>query len=78
MIFLKEPSLNALIVPLMSSAKAGFLSKKGDSSQYSRFSNALRKVLQVSHSDMKEMLAAEKKAKASKPRPSSRVSRDKD
>jgi len=62
----------------MARIKAVFLSKNGDSSEYARFTNALRKVLQVSHSDMKAMLAAEKKAKASRPRPSSRVSPDKD
>ena len=46
--------------------------------EYAAFSTALRKVLQVSHSDMQQMLAQEKKAKASKPRPSvSRASRAK-
>jgi hypothetical protein len=45
--------------------------------EYPAFSKALEKVLRVSHSDMKTMLEAEKKAKASKPRPSVRVSRAK-
>lgn len=47
-------------------------------SEHEVFTAALRKVLQVSHCEMQERLAAEKKAKASKPRPSSRASRGKD
>jgi len=50
----------------------------GNNQQYTNFTAALRKVLQVSHTEMQERLAAEKKAKASMPRPSSRVSPDKD
>jgi hypothetical protein len=44
------------------------------SPEYTKFTEALRKVLRVSHAEMKEGLVAAKKAKASKPRPSSRVS----
>jgi hypothetical protein len=40
------------------------------SQEYTVFSDALRKVLQVSHSELKTRIEAEKKAKASKPRPS--------
>jgi len=43
-------------------------------SEYRAFTDALRKILRVSHSEMMDRLAADKKAKASKPRPS--VSRD--
>jgi hypothetical protein len=45
--------------------------------EYATFLDALKKVLTVSHSEMQDRLAIEKKAKASKPRPSSRVSGDK-
>jgi hypothetical protein len=45
--------------------------------QYDAFTAALRKILRVTHSDMMERLAAEKKAKTSKPPSSSRVSRGK-
>jgi hypothetical protein len=45
--------------------------------EYTRFEDSLRKVLQVSYSEMQDRLAAEKKAKESKSRPSSRASRDK-
>jgi len=49
------------------------------SDEYQVFTTALRKVLQVSHSDMRNMLEQDKKARASKPRPSaSRASREKD
>ncbi len=37
--------------------------------QHDRFILALRKILRVTHAEMQERLAAEKKAKASKPRP---------
>jgi hypothetical protein len=39
------------------------------SNEYTTFLSALRRVLQVSHSEMKDRLAAEKKAKVTKPRP---------
>jgi len=49
------------------------------SGEYAAFTTALRKILHVSHEEMMLRLAAEKQAKASKPRPSvSRASRAKD
>jgi len=53
---------------------------KTASKEYIDFEEALGKVLQVSHDEMKKKLEEEKKAKASKPRPSSSdpVSDDKD
>jgi hypothetical protein len=55
-------------------------SKSNSSPEYRNFTKALGKVLQVSHSELQERIAEEKKAKASKPRPSSsdRASSDKD
>jgi hypothetical protein len=46
-------------------------SKPNSSSEYQNFAKALGKVLQVSHSELQERITEEKKAKASKPRPSS-------
>jgi hypothetical protein len=60
------PDLNILLP--MASAKSPVYPQ-----EYMAFDNALRKVLQVSHSEIKARMEAEKKAKASKPRPSSRV-----
>ena len=52
---------------------------KKPSEEYARFTDALKRVLSVSHSEMQSRLEADKKARASKPRPSSsRASRDKD
>jgi hypothetical protein len=50
------------------------------SPEYQKFTGALKKVLQVSHSEMQQRIEAEKKAKASKPKPSSsdRASHGKD
>lgn len=45
------------------------------SSEYAAFSTALKKILKVSYSEMHDKLQAEKKAKASKPRPSASSSR---
>ena len=47
------------------------------SGQWNTFTAALKKVLHVSHTEMQHRQAQDKKARAAKPRPSSRVSRDK-
>jgi hypothetical protein len=39
------------------------------SAEYDTFQTALKKVLQVSHSEMQQRIAETKKARASKPRP---------
>jgi hypothetical protein len=54
-------------------------SKPNSSPEYQNFTQALGKVLQVSHAEMQQRIAETKKAKAVKPRPSSggRVSSDK-
>jgi hypothetical protein len=44
--------------------------KSKRSPEYDNFAGALKKVLQVSHTEMQRRIAEEKKAKASKPRPS--------
>jgi hypothetical protein len=46
-------------------------SKPERSAEYDSFQNALKQVLQVSHSELQQRIAKEKKAKATKPRPSS-------
>lgn len=51
-------------------------SGKNETGEYAIFSNALKQVLSVSHSEMKTKLAAEKQARQ-KQRVSSRASRDK-
>jgi hypothetical protein len=45
--------------------------------EYERFTGALKKVLQVSHDEMKAHLDAEKQAKKQPKKPSGRVSSDK-
>ena len=44
-------------------------STRNASEHYERFSSALRRVLQVSKTDLTRMLADEKRAKAGKPKP---------
>jgi hypothetical protein len=44
--------------------------KSKPSPEFENFTGALKKVLQVSHSEMQQRIAEEKKAKASTPRPS--------
>jgi len=46
-------------------------SKTKATAKYDTFQKALKQVLQVSHSEMQRRIAEEKKAKATKPRPSS-------
>jgi len=67
------------MTPVKASPKSPFPVEPVEN-QYTIFTAALRKVLQVSHSEMQDRLAEAKKAKASKPRPSvsSRASRAKD
>lgn len=53
--------------------------KSKRSPEYDNFTGALKKVLQVSHTEMQQRIAEEKKAKATTPRPSSdRASSGKD
>jgi hypothetical protein len=47
------------------------MKSKPKSAEYQTFQTALKQVLQVSHTELQERIAEEKKAKASKPRPSS-------
>ena len=63
-----------LIVDPMANNKAATFPQ----GEYATFIAALRKILRVSHSEMQERLAAEKKAKASKPEPSVPTSRGRD
>jgi hypothetical protein len=44
---------------------------KSTPNEYARFTGALKKVLQVSHSELKQRLDAEKQAKKQQPKPSS-------
>jgi hypothetical protein len=62
----------------MSKTQAVNIGDKYPQGEYDTFISALRKILRVSHSDMQQRLAAEKKARASKLQPSSRASRDRD
>lgn len=56
----------------------GRMKSKG-SDEYTNFSSALRKVLRVSHSEMKAKLDAEKQAKKQQPKqPSAHASGDSD
>lgn len=70
-----------IVLSVPSEQKTNYLRQPVDKTtgEYSAFTSALRKILQVSHAEMLERLAQEKKAKASKPQPSvSRDSRAKD
>lgn len=74
-----QPCLITNIVLLVSSEqKPKAINSCGKpADQYDAFTSALRKILQVSHAEMLERLAEEKKARASRPQPSSRASHDK-
>ena len=66
MFFLKEPSLNALILLPMSNAKSKVAVDKQTANQkneFGRFTNLLDRLLAVPHSELKAKLDAEKQQK---------------
>ena len=72
--------ISNILLPMGSEQKPKFQhAVQNSGTEYDAFRSALRQILRVSHDDMLRRLERDKKARASKPRPSaSRVSSDKD
>jgi hypothetical protein len=66
------PLMKCILQPMATVKSANY-----PQGQYVEFVSALRKILRVSHAEMQQKLAEERRANASKRQPSSRASRDK-